>query len=365
MQGKARRGAEPVEPERADRGQPLGPQRHARAHPDKAIHQIGLEERGGQRAAPFAEDARQPAFGQRGHERGGRDMAARFGDGHAAGAERGEGVDALLRGVGPVAEPERGRIEAADQRGLARQVELGRDDDAQGLRAWAEAAHREPGIIGARRACAHQHSVVAGAQAVGQVAGLGAGDPFALAAGCGDAAIKGAGEFERQERAGAGDPAQSPRVIAARFFGEEPRLDGDPGGAQHGMAAPGGARIRVFERGDGLGDPRVDQRLGGLAAGLEGDIGRRAASRGASLRQRALLGIGLAAGAAAPPANDPAIARDHAADRRVGPCLAKPAPPEGERMGHMPPGGHSSPGSMPGRSSLTNLSKSSAAWKFL
>ena len=91
-----------------------------------------------------------------------------------------------------------------------------------------------------------------------------------------------------------------------------------------------------------------------------------AARPGAGLRQRLGLGMRPSARCGRPTANDSPVLDDNAADSRVGPNLPKPPRTERKGMGHMPAVclcAHSSeaPG---GRSSDTNLSKSSAAWKF-
>ena len=109
-----------------------------------------------------------------------------------------------------------------------------------------------------------------------------------------------------------------------------------------------------------------------MGAGFKRDIGGGAARRFARLGKRDRLGMGAAAvgGMAAP--DDTPVAHQDAAHRRVGPDTAQTTLRQAEGRAH--PAhvfdllGHSYQSSLSGtsgRSSATNSSKSSAAWKFL
>ena len=111
-----------------------------------------------------------------------------------------------------------------------------------------------------------------------------------------------------------------------------------------------------------------------MGAGLQRDIGGGAARRLARLIQRPAFGVGAATrlGPAAPHYAAPAgfktigsACHDHTANRRVRPCVAQAPRRKGEGCAHMVGIAHSSAVPVAGRSSETNLSKSSAAWKFL
>ena len=62
--------------------------------------------------------------------------------------------------------------------------------------------------------------------------------------------------------------------------------------------------------------------------------------------------------------DDPSVAHKDTAYSRVRPHAPQAALPERQRVRHVARVGHASSGAS-GRSSLTNLSKSSASWKFL
>ena len=106
-----------------------------------------------------------------------------------------------------------------------------------------------------------------------------------------------------------------------------------------------------------------------MGAGLEADIGRGALRRSACLRESRLLGVGAPSGHGVPAPDDPAVAHDDASDGGVGPASSLAAPGKRQGVGHVAGVGaaHPSSGSESPRGSisLTNLSKSSAAWKFL
>ena len=118
------------------------------------------------------------------------------------------------------------------------------------------------------------------------------------------------------------------------------------------------------------------RRAAVMGAGFERDVGGRVPRGGTSLGKRHDLGMGTPP-RLRPTAPDHAItgraAHDDAADRRVGPGIAQATTGKHQRVVHVAQVGargrafdrpvHSSDAA--GRSSLTNLSKSSAAWKFL
>jgi len=166
--------------------------------------------------------------------------------------------------------------------------------------------------------------------------------------------------------------------------------DLQPGGAEGGVALPGRARIGVGERGDDAGHARLGEGDGAggrhpvMRAGLERDIGGRPPRRRAGRGERPGLGMGPPARRGRGARHDAPLPHEDAADGGVGPRGALSAQPEPEserekariRLGERPGGARirlpgragaafHSPVCSVGRSSLTNLSKSSAAWKFL
>ena len=85
---------------------------------------------------------------------------------------------------------------------------------------------------------------------------------------------------------------------------------------------------------------------------------------GERLIQGAAFGMGAPTGLRPATANNLTILDQHAADRRIGPDIAKTPRRKAQGMGHMVEIAHSSVVGA-GRNSLTKRSKSSAAWKFL
>ena len=108
-----------------------------------------------------------------------------------------------------------------------------------------------------------------------------------------------------------------------------------------------------------------------MRTGFQRDIDGRPTRRRPSLSQGHNLGMRAATGLGPAPPDDPISGDNHATDRWVRPTQPKPSTAQAQRMGHMAQlrSGHHRPahlvGGVSGRSSLTNLSKSSAAWKFL
>jgi hypothetical protein len=104
-----------------------------------------------------------------------------------------------------------------------------------------------------------------------------------------------------------------------------------------------------------------------MGARLERDIGRCPTRRRARLGQSLRLGMGAATIGRPATADNPALFDYNAADRRIGPDTPHPTPAKAQGQRHetaVGPGAHVSDFWF-GRSSLTNLSKSPAAWKFL
>ena len=119
------------------------------------------------------------------------------------------------------------------------------------------------------------------------------------------------------------------------------------------------------------GDASFDERLGTgrrltvMSARLQSHVSSGSLSLRASVIKGLRFCMRSPAVSRAPTANDPPVFDDDTAHSRVRPDSPKPAPRKRERVAHV--GfvvlAHSS--LLGGRSSLTNLSKSSAAWKFL
>src|SRR5208282_1827905 len=74
-----------------------------------------------------------------------------------------------------------------------------------------------------------------------------------------------------------------------------------------------------------------------MRAGLECDVKRRPACRGAGTAQCLDLGMRAPAWLGPATADDDAVLDDDRADRGIGPSAAEPAPAEGERERHEPP----------------------------
>ena len=105
-----------------------------------------------------------------------------------------------------------------------------------------------------------------------------------------------------------------------------------------------------------------------VGAGLQREVGGRTLSPRARLLQSAHLGVGAAARLGPASADDQAVTDQDAAHSGVGPDIAQAPSGKAQGVGHVigvfRPGAHSS-AALPGRSSLTKPSKSSAVWKFL
>ena len=216
---------------------------------------------------------------------------------------------------------------------------------------------------------------MAGAHHVHIPAGTRSGDPPAFARRRRNAAIKRASHLEGHKGAVFRNARQEPGMIAPRFGVAQTHVHADTCITQHADPAPGDTGVRIAGGDHDTGDPCVYQglRAGGCLAvvrtGLQRDIGCCPSGRVAGLCQSTCFRMWPApVGRPAAP-DDPAVADNHTSDSRVRPDTPHPAPPQrqGERHeAYIALECHVSFSSLrSGRNSLTNLSKSSAAWKFL
>ncbi len=268
----------------------------------------------------------------------------------------------------PVTQPDRGLPCGPRQLADQRQIQPSRGDDAYRLVFDPKVAHGQRGVIGPRRPRPDHHSVVARAHRMHLAPRLGSGDPLALPRRGGDAAIETRGKLQRDKGAPLLGLHEEPGVIQRRLVLQHAGRHLDPRRAQQGKPLPRNPGIAVLDCRNHPGDTRSDQRLGAgrclavVGTGLQRHIGRGPPGQRSGLCQRFDLGMGSAPRLRPAAPDDPAIAHDDAADRRVGPAIALSTPPEGQRKGHVPLVGvfHSS-GGTGGRSSWTKSSKSSAA----
>ncbi len=212
---------------------------------------------------------------------------------------------------------------------------------------------------------------MAHSEGVNHAARLRPGDPLALAGGGGDPAIEGTGELQGHHRATKTDAGEKTALVGARRVLQHAIAHLHPGGAEPGEPLPVDARVWIAQRHHHAGHPGGDQcigagrRLAMMGAGFEGNIDRRPARRRTGLRERNHFGMGPPAGLGRATPDDAPVLDDHAAHGRVWPNLPQPPAPERQGQPHEAGVAHPSSGATSGRSSLTNLSKSSAAWKFL
>jgi hypothetical protein len=202
-------------------------------------------------------------------------------------------------------------------------------------------AASEFGIIGQCRAGADHYRIMGCAEPVRTPARGLAGDPSAVAAVGGDAAIERGRQLQADQRPAPLDAQEEAGVELGRLLGARPAVDANAGGAQHGDPAAGDARIGVLDRHHGAADAGGDQRLragrrlAGMGAGLERDV-RRGPAHGVA---RAPEGLGLGMGAPArlgPAAPDhPALAHEHAAHGGIGPGAAEAARGQRQRGPHV------------------------------
>ena len=247
----------------------------------------------------------------------------------------------------------------------------------------AKSADRQRGIIVARRTCPNKHRIMAGAQGMHMAPCLWASDPLAIAAGCCNAPIQACGQFQSHGRTPVLQPRQKACVIPGRLRAAHIFGDCDASCTQHGKATTIDARIRITKGTNNAADTGLDEgfcargRLARMCAGLQCHINRGASRRVPCLGQSLRLCMRTAPGRCPSAPNNPSALHDHAAHSRVGPDVPLPAPAERQRKLHVafvyirrrkrrrhPSWVHSSEGDG-GRSSLTKLSKSSMAWKFL
>ena len=170
-----------------------------------------------------------------------------------------------------------------------------------------------------------------------------AGDRDRLAAGRAGFAVGRDCELEHDVRAAVAHAADVAGMVAARLVGADADLDDNAGRAQPRMAGAGDFGIGIFERGDDARNSGGDDGIGAgrrfavMRAGLERDVERRAARRGAGAAQRLDLGMRPAAGLSPAAADDDAVLDDDGADGGIGPGAAKPAPAERKRERHEAP----------------------------
>ena len=213
---------------------------------------------------------------------------------------------------------------------------------------------------------------MARALAMHQTPRLGAGDPAAFPGGRRDAPVEGGGELERDPGPVLGLAQEETRVILRRLGGEDPEVDGNPGIPQGLEPRARHARVAVLDRRHDARHSGGDQRIGagrGLAVvrtGFERDVGGRPTRRVTGLGQRLRFRMRPPSRRRMAAPDDAAVLDDDAAHRRIGPGPPHAAAAQAQRMGHVAGvvEGHFS-GTASGRNSLTNLSKSSASWKFL
>jgi hypothetical protein len=278
------------------------------------------------------------AAGQRGQPGAEVDACVAAGDLVQHGAEFGEGAGA--GGVGPAAHQHpggrvmRARHQPRPQRGA--QMRVGDDADHRG-RAEARDAAGQVGVVGQHRADTDQHGVMLAAQGVRHAAGRLPGDPAAFPAMRGDPPVQRGRELEGHQRAALGHAQDEARGNFGRLVAQQPLLHRDAGIAQAIQAGAIHAGIGVAQGDNDAGDAGRDQRIGArrraapVAARLQRDIGRRPARRSTRHGQGGGFGMRAAAGSGEAAADHQAVTDDDAADRGVGPGVAKAAP--GERQG--------------------------------
>ena len=235
--------------------------------------------------------------------------------------------------------------------------------------------HSEHGIIGTRGASPHHYRIVARTHQMHTPTGLRAGNPLALPGCRGNPPIQAGGQLQCQPGPALLYPQQKSRVGRPRRIGHDTGFHNHLGGPQAGKPLPAHTRIRIFQRGHHTRNPGRHQCIGAgrclamMGARLEGNIRRCTLCMQAGLRQ----GNGFCMWAPPRPGvatpNNLPFPDNHATNGRVGPDLPQCAGPKAQCKAHEPPvsrGGsrtHRSSASSicGGRSSDTNLSKSSAA----
>ena len=239
----------------------------------------------------------------------------------------------------------------ADQERLARRrkdarrrrrPEPGVEHDAKRLAYRTREPDIEPGIVREHGAAAGHDGRRAGTQALHILARSLAGDPAAFSTRQCRAAVEARGELDDDPWPAASHARDEARIELARLALEQPAVHGDSGRGEPRDAAAVDARIGVAHRIDDARDTRRDERIGAgrrapvMAAGLERDVGGRAA-RGCSRRaKRHRLRVREAGPLVPSFRNDAIAACDHAADTRVRVRRPKAAARELERPRHVP-----------------------------
>lgn len=371
--GKAGGFGKAINAHSTETGLTFSAQREASSKADELIHEIGLQKGSRKRAAAFAEDTGEAAGCERLKERGWVDLSTHEGAFDEGGAKVAPCGGQLCRGVFAVAEPERDVFRGARQFASERQVEAAGDDDAHGLAGNAQIAHGEAGIVSAGGTGANHYCVMGCALRVDEAAGFGAGDPLAFARRGSDPAIKTGCEFEADKGTVFVNFQQETRMVSRGLLGPAAGVNLNASRAEHVDALPVYTRIIVFEGYNNAGHLRIYQRLSArrslayMGAGLQRDIGRRVFGERARLGEGHDLCMGATAGLSPAAPDDAVVTNEHAAYGGVRPNLPLAATTKGQGETHIAVVAccaHSSGGTS-GRSSLTNLSKSSAAWKFL
>jgi len=184
-----------------------------------------------------------------------------------------------------------------------------------------------------------------------------------------DTTIKAAGEFKRHHRPACIDTQEKTHVIGAGFMREHAHVNRDARRLQDRNALAADARVAVCAGDHNARDISCHKRIGagrglaGMGAGFERDIDRRALGRRPRLPQGFGFGVGSAARLGPSPSDDAALLHNDAAHGGVGPDSPLPAPAQRQGQRHkarVVRHTYSSAG-VSGRSSCTNLSKSSAA----
>lgn len=160
-------------------------------------------------------------------------------------------------------------------------------------------------------------------------------------------------------------------LLLTRFVFKTARINSNARGLERRKTLARNTRIRILHRDNDARNPAFNQcgctrgRLAVVRARFQGDIGRRAASTRTGLRQRLGFCVRAATVCRAAPTNNATLVNDDAPNGRIRPNAPQAARAKCQRVPHvdMVVLCHSS--FVGGRSSLTNLSKSSAAWKFL
>ncbi len=185
-------------------------------------------------------------------------------------------------------------------------------------------AHGQGSAIGQHGFGAGEHRIVTGPQSLHVTARIRGGDPLALAARHGGAAIETGPQLDGHSREGGPHPLEKARVERFRFARQQAEIGLDPRFGEHTQATPTHLGIGIDH---GRHHPRyasVDQRLGAggsstvMGAGFEGYIGGSTTGVVTGGAQGVNLGMGLARLLMPPFANHHAIFDQHGADAGVG-----------------------------------------------